>query len=188
MKTFLNKPFLSYLEYYFGMIININKIKTEALLIFCRDLISSYQDAPLIFEIDKNFLQYFTNETNAIAKEINRLLKPNSFYVQNKNHFKIKSVLLAYNEINKITSKYLKTDQPFNPMLFYLSLLTNWFVELGKEKNSKEFIFFNIYPFCELYDQFLFKIQDPNYKVLNFKTMDLAEKIINEFDATIIKF
>lgn len=188
MKRFLNKAFLSSLMYYFGMIININRIKTEAILIFCRDLIFSYQDAPAIFEIEQDFLQYFNDETKVINKEINRLLKPNSFYIQNKNNFKVKAVLNAYNELNRITSKYLQNDQAFNPMLFYLSFLTSWFVELEKEKNSKEFIFFNIYPFCELYDQFLFKIHDSSYKILNLQTMDIAETIINEFNTSIIKF
>ena len=55
------------------------------------------------------------------------------------------------------------------------ALLTTWFKELGYDNSSKEFIFFALYPYGEIYDEFLIKIKDTNYKMLNLRMINIAE-------------
>lgn len=188
MKMDLNNPYFRMCSVEFVMIVNVDKIKTEALLLFCRDLIYSYKDAEIVFDFDSNFIGTINKSTEDFLKEIEKVVRPIEFYIQNKNHFKIKAILSSYTFLNQTISKYFSQNDQFNPSLLYLSLLTNWFSELDKEKNSKEYIFFNLFPFSELYDELLFKIKDNNYKILNLKMIEVSEKIILEFNRYIIKF
>ena len=171
------------------MILNISKIKTEALLLFCKDLILSYQNNlnENSFEIDKDIIDEFNNISNDMLKEISNVTLPNQYYLQNRKHYKIKSILDAYNFINNEISTNLKKNEEFNPSMLYFSLLALWFKELNKESHSKEYIYFILYPYSFVYDKLLVKMQNQDFKRLNVKMIELAEKIIYKFDSYNLK-
>ncbi len=166
------------------MILNISKIKTEALLLFCRDLIISYKDKEEInsYGIDEDIIKSFENIGNDMLKQIINVTFPDSYYLQNKNHFRIKAILNSYNFINNEISKSLNENENFNPSMLYFSLLALWFKELNKESKSKEYIYFIIYPYGQVYDKLLINIKDKDFKELNIKMIELAEKIIQKLD------
>lgn len=170
------------------MIINTDKVKTEALLIFCRDLISSYKDAELIVDVQSSLKQKISIETDLTISQINKVIKPNAFYINNRNNFKIKAIFNCYEFLKHNCETYFHSKELFNPSMLFFSFLTFWFAELEKEKNSKEYIFFNIYPFCEIYDEFLINTKNHKYKILNLKMVEIAENIILAYNQTIIKF
>jgi len=66
--------------------------------------------------------------------------------------------------------------------MLLFSMLLLWFKELGYEYNSKEFIFFSIYPYTEIYDMLLLGIKDTEYKRLNISMLQIAEDVINELN------
>ncbi len=166
------------------MILNLSKIKTESLLLFCRDLILSYKDKDDIekYVMDKDIIEKFNNIGNDMLKQISNVTLPQSYYIQNRKHYRIKAILDGYNFINNEISKSLKQNEEFNPSMLYFSLLAVWFKELNKESRSKEYIYFIIYPYANAYDNFLVEIKDKNFKLLNIKMIELAEKIIYKFD------
>ena len=166
------------------MILNISKIKTEALLLFCKDLILSYQNNlnENSFEIEKEIIEEFNNISNDMLKQISNVTLPNQYYLQNRKHYKIKSILDAYNFINNEISTNLKKNEEFNPSMLYFSLLALWFKELNKESSSKEYIFFLLYPYTNIYDKLLIKIKNPEFKELNIKMIELAELIISKYE------
>ncbi|MFW3328857.1 hypothetical protein ACN9JT_10410, partial [Aliarcobacter butzleri] len=90
--------------------------------------------------------------------------------------------LNGYNFINNEISKNLKENETFNPSMLYFSLLALWFKELNKESTSKEYIYFILYPYFQVYDKFLVNMKDPEFKKLNIKMIELAEKVIYNFD------
>ena len=94
----------------------------------------------------------------------------------------IKAILNGYNFINNEISKNLKENETFNPSMLYFSLLALWFKELNKESTSKEYIYFILYPYFQVYDKFLVNMKDPEFKKLNIKMIELAEKVIYNFD------
>ena len=65
------------------MVINISKIKTEALLLFCKDLILSYKDVEELdsYGLDKNILTEFNNIGLVILDEINKVTFPQDYYL-----------------------------------------------------------------------------------------------------------
>jgi hypothetical protein len=166
------------------MILNLSKIKTESLLLFCKDLILSYKDKDDIekYIMDKEVIEKFNNIGNDMLKQITNITYPQNYYLQNRKHYKIKAILDGYNFINKEISKSLKQNEEFNPSMLYFSLLAVWFKELNKESKSKEYIYFIIYPYANVYDKFLVEIKDKNFKLLNIKMIELAEKVIYKFD------
>lgn len=174
------------LLYYSSMIINISDIKTEALLIFCRDIFASYKDSSLLLEIEPELWGYFQEQNEILLSEINAIIQPNSFYIKGSMAYKNRAIIKYYQHLNNITSSFFKTEQPFNPMLFVISLLTYWFVEYGYEKKSKKYLFFHLFPFVELYDKFLYSVNDTNYKIINITTIDISQKIIEKFNRAII--
>ena len=150
------------------MILNLSKIKTEALLLFCKDLILSYKDNQAkLFEINEDTDEYIQNITNDFLKQIDNVTFPPSHYLQNRKHYRIKAVLTAYNFINSEVSKQIKEGSAFNPAMLYFSMLAVWFKELDKESKSKEFIYFIIYPYANVYDKLLLNIEDEKFKLLN---------------------
>lgn len=171
------------------MILNISKIKTEALLLFCKDLILSYQNDvnKNNFEIDKEIIYEFNNISNDMLKQISNITLPNQYYLQNRKHYRIKSILDSYNFINNEISINLKKNEEFNPSMLYFSLLALWFKELNKESRSKEYIYFILYPYSFVYDKLLVKMQNQDFKRLNVKMIELAEKIIYKFDGYNLK-
>ena len=166
------------------MILNLSKIKTESLLLFCRDLILSYKDKDDIekYVMDKDVIEKFNNIGNDMLKQISNVTLPSNYYIQNRKHYRIKAILDGYNFINNEITKNLKQNEEFNPSMLYFSLLAVWFKELNKESKSKEYIYFIIYPYANAYDKFLIEIKDKDFKLLNIKMIELAEKIIYKFD------
>ena len=166
------------------MILNLSKIKTESLLLFCRDLILSYKDKDDIekYLMDKEVIEKFNNIGNDMLKQISNVTLPSSYYLQNRKHYRINAILDGYNFINKEISENLKENEEFNPSMLYFSLLALWFKELNKESKSKEYIYFILFPYANVYDELLVGIKDKEFKVLNVKMIELAEKIIYKFD------
>ena len=171
------------------MILNVSKTKTESLLLFCKDLILSYKDKIDVndYGVDKDVIEKFNNVGNDMLKQILNVTFPESYYLENRKHYRIKAVLDGYNFINNEVSKNLKQNEEFNPSMLYFSLLALWFKELNKESKSKEYIYFIIYPYANVYDKFLVEIKDKNFKLLNIKMIELAEKVIYRFDSYNLK-
>ena len=166
------------------MILNLSKIKTESLLLFCKDLILSYKDQSDIekYLMDKEVIEKFNNIGNDMLKQISNITYPENYYLENRKHYKIKSILDGYNFINNEISKNLKQNEEFNPSMLYFSLLALWFKELNKESKSKEYIYFILFPYANVYDKFLVEIKDKDFKLLNIKMIELAEEVIYKFD------
>lgn len=166
------------------MILNLSKIKTQSLLLFCKDLILSYKDKEeeSIYNLNSDIFKNFDDISKDMLKEIQKVTFPNKYYLENRSHYRIKAILEAYNFINQEISKSLKKNQPFNPSMLYFSLLAVWFKELNKESRSKEYIYFIIYPYAHTYDKLLLNIKDDEFKKLNIEMLELAEKIIYKLD------
>ena len=166
------------------MILNLSKIKTQSLLLFCKDLILSYKGKDDIekYIIDKYVIEKFNNIGNDMLKQISNVTYPQNYYLENRKHYRIKVVLDGYNFINNEISKNLKQNEEFNPSMLYFSLLALWFKELNKEAKSKEYIYFILYPYSNVYDELLVGIKDKEFKILNIKLIELAEKVIYKFD------
>ncbi len=165
------------------MILNLSKIKTESLLLFCKDLISSYKDKDeIIFEINEDINRYINDISNDMYRQIEKCTFPSEHYIKNRNHYRIKAVLEGYNFINKRVSKELECGKLFNPAMLYFSMLAVWFKELDKESKSKEYIYFTIYPYANVYDKLLVNIKDEKFKRLNIQMIELAEKVVFDLD------
>ena len=165
------------------MILNLSKIKTEALLLFCKDLISSYKDKDEnLFDLNEDIDKYINDISNDMHKQMQNCTFPNEYYIKNKNHYKIKAVLEAYNFINKDLTKELERNKVFNPAMLYFSLLAVWFKELDKESRSKEYIYFTIYPYSNVYDKLLVNVKNEEFKALNISMIELAEKVVYRLD------
>ncbi len=174
------------------MILNLSKIKTEALLLFCKDLIASYIDKEdKLFDVDEQTNNYIDEISNAMYKQMKNVTFPNDYYMQNRKHYRIKAVLEAYNFINKELTREFEqnenTGKVFNPAMLYFSLLAVWFKELDKESKSKEYIYFTIYPYANVYDKLLVNIKDEEFKKLNISMIEIAEKIIYKLDRVSFK-
>ena len=72
----------------------------------------------------------------------------------------------------------MKNNTKFNPAMLCFSLLSTWFAELGHEIKSKEFLFFTIYPYGEIYDILLLNNKNIDYKRLNISMINVAEETI----------
>jgi len=161
------------------MILNLSKIKTEALLLFCKDLIHSYiNERQNTFDISEDILSFMNKTSNEMLVQLEYMTYPNDYYLKNAKNFKIKAVLAAYNLINKEVGKALKKEKEFNPSMLYFSLLAMWFKELNHEARSKEYMYFIIYPYSRVYDKLLLNIKDENFKNLNISMLEVAEKVI----------
>ncbi|NQY95448.1 MAG: hypothetical protein HRT43_14875 [Campylobacteraceae bacterium] len=165
------------------MILNTSKIKTEALLLFCKDIILSYKDKEdAYFNVNDEVKSYVNGVTDDFLKQLHISTRPNDFYLRQKNNSKIKAILEAYNFLNKNLSLELQNVKTFNPSMLYLSLMATWFAELSKESKSKEFIYFSMYPYADIYDKLLINVKDTNFKALNINMIDIAETIIFRLD------
>lgn len=165
------------------MILNLSKIKTEALLLFCKDLISSYKEKDeKIFNIDDDINKYINDISDDMYKQMQNCTFPNEYYMKNRKHYRIKAVLDGYNFINKELTHELEKGKVFNPAMLYFSLLAVWFKELDKESRSKEYIYFIIYPYANVYDKLLLNIKDEEFKSLNIAMMEVAEKVVYKLD------
>ena len=70
--------------------------------------------------------------------------------------------------------------------MLYFSLLNLWFKELEKENKSKEFIYFLLYPYENVYDKLLIGIKNIEYKAMNIKMIELAEKIVYKYEKIVL--
>lgn len=165
------------------MIINLSKIKTEALLLFCKDLINSYiNEVNTHYKISKDLNTYINNLSKEFLVQVTNCTYPNEYYLKNSNNYRVKVVLKSYNYINELISKEMKELKEFNPSMLFISLLALWFKELNKESKSKEYIFFILYPYTYIYDKLLVNINDKEFKDLNIRMIEVAEKVILKLD------
>lgn len=161
------------------MIINSSKVKTEALLLFCRDLIDSYKDNQNeIFDLSCEIKNFVKIRISQLYKAINNTVQDIDYYLRNKQVSRIYMILKTYEYINKSITKLMKKNMKFNPTMLCFALLSTWFAELGKEHDSKEFLFFTIYPYTEIYDKLLLNINDTEYKNLNISMINVAESAV----------
>ncbi|MGE3299125.1 hypothetical protein [Arcobacter ellisii] len=153
-------------------------------MLFCKDLILSYKDRVDVndYGMDKEVIEKFNNIGNDMLKQILNVTFPQNYYLQNRKHYRIKAVLDGYNFINDEISKNLKENEAFNPSMLYFSLLAVWFKELNKESRSKEYIYFLLYPYSQVYDKLLIEIKNKEFRALNIKMIELAENVIYKFD------
>lgn len=170
------------------MILNISKIKTEAILLFCKDLILAYKsETKNTFNINPDIDKSMIEIADDMLKQINRITRDQKYYLENRKHYRIKEILKSYNFINKELSKELKNGSVFNPSMLYFALLATWFKELNKESSSKEYIYFLLYPYSNVYDKLLLNINDNKFKVLNILMIEIAERVIYKLDKTSYK-
>ena len=167
------------------MILNLSKIKTESLLLFCKDLILSYKDKKDFntFDVNNSSINKFNEISIDMLKQISNVTVSNDYYLKNRKHYKVKAILNAYNFINEEISKCLKEKEEFNPSMLYFALLAVWFKELNKESRSKEYIYFILYPYANVYDKLLVGIKNLEFKKMNIAMIELAERIIYKLDA-----
>lgn len=161
------------------MVINTSKIKTEALLLFCRDLIESYKDgASEVFDIDGEIKDFIDKRSSDLLNAINVSVQPIPYYLRNTRVSRIALILKTYEHINKTISQALHEGDRFNPSMLCFAFLSTWFAELEMCKGDKEYIYFNIYPYGEIYDKLLLNIEDLEYKKLNISMLNIAETTI----------
>jgi len=161
------------------MIVNSSKVKTEALLLFCRDLIDSYQgNKDELFDIADDLKEFIDNRISQLYKAINISCQPIDYYIRNKKVSRILMILKAYEYINKNITKILKKDARFNPTMLCFTLLSTWFAELEKENNSTEFLFFSMYPYSEIYDKLLLNLDNIEYRDLSILMLNISEDTI----------
>lgn len=161
------------------MIINSSKVKSEALLLFCRELILSYKsNDDNIFDISPDIKNFIDEQTQQLCKAINVVIQPNDYYMRNMRVSRIAIIVKTHESINKNISKEFSKGEQFNPAMLCFALLSTWFAELSITEDDKEFLYFNIYPYSEIYDKLLLNINDTKYKQLNIKMLQIAEKTI----------
>jgi len=68
------------------MIINPLKIKSEAILLFCRDLIDSYKGSSSdeLFQIDPEIKKYIDEQIEQLTRAINIACQPIDYYNRNQ--------------------------------------------------------------------------------------------------------
>ncbi len=161
------------------MIINSSKVKSEALLLFCRKLIDTYQNSnDELFNISENIKDFVDDQIKKLQKAINVSIQPNEYYIRNQKVSRISIILKTYDYISKNISKNMKNGDKFNPTMLCFSLLSTWFAELGNGKNDKEYLYFTLYPYSEIYDKLLLNIENTEYKNLNILMLNIAEDTI----------
>ena len=158
------------------MIINLSSVKTEALLLFCRDLIDAYENnSNEIYDIDNSTKEFISLNIKDLKKAINVVLQDNKYYIKNAKVTRIKIILSYYNQINSLITNALEKNREFNPSMLCFSLLATWFKELSHQEKSKEFLYFTLYPYGEIFDILIVKQNNKQYKRLNIKMIEIAE-------------
>jgi hypothetical protein len=163
------------------MVLNLSKIKTEALLLICKDLILQYQNSDEnIYGVDDSTISMINYTTQNILQAIDSTIHPHKYYIKNARNSRIKAIITSYEFISKRLGKSLKEGEPFNPAMLYFALLSTWFAELEHEKTSKEYIYFTLYPYAQIYDTLLINQKNIQYKALNISMINIAEDIISQ--------
>jgi hypothetical protein len=166
------------------MILNLSKIKTEALLLFCKDIIQTYKDSNTEpFELDVETKKHITQKVDELLKALNSATKPHEFYIQNaQKSFHIQAIIKSYEFLNEQLNRALKKEHLFSPTMLCFSLLASWFAELQKESKSKEYIYFIIYPYALIYDELLVHTHNKAFKALNTSMIEVAERVILSYE------
>jgi hypothetical protein len=163
------------------MIINSSKVKSEALLLFCRELILSYENSDdSIFNISQDIKDFIDEQVKHLYKAINIAIQPNDYYIRNTRVTRIAIIIKTYEHINNNISKKFAKGDIFNPAMLCFALLSTWFAELSITEDDKEFLYFNIYPYSEIYDKLLLNIGDMQYKQVNLTMLNIAEDTITK--------
>lgn len=161
------------------MIIDMSSVKTEALLLFCRDLIDSYKNnTDDIYNINSNVKDFIQKNTIDLKNAINVVVQDNKYYIKNIKVSRIKIIVSFYNMINEVISKHLQNNARFNPAMLCFSLLATWFKELEHQDHSKEYLYFNLYPYGDIFDLLIVKNTNNDYKMLNISMVQLAEDVM----------
>ena len=161
------------------MIIDMSSVKTEALLLFCRDLINSYKNnTDDIYNIDSNIKEFINKNIQDLQKAIDVVVQDNDYYIKNIKVSRIKIIISFYNMINKTITNYLQNSARFNPAMLCFSLLATWFKELEHQGHSKEFLYFNLYPYGDIFDLLIVKTNNKEYKNLNITMVEIAEDVM----------
>ncbi|HIP13366.1 MAG TPA: hypothetical protein EYG97_02175 [Arcobacter sp.] len=167
------------------MVINISSVKTEALLLFCRDMIASYENSNEdIFSTSSELKLFIKEHIHDLKKAINVVVQPSEYYIRNIKVNRIKYIVNNYNDINKSISTHLSANPSFNPSMLCFALLATWFKELEHETTSKEFIYFGLYPYGEIYDKLIIQVTNQEYKSLNVKMIQIAEDVMLQLNRT----
>jgi hypothetical protein len=153
------------------MIIDMSSVKTEALLLFCRDLIASYKN-------DDEDSVTIHNHINDLNKALNVVLQENEYYITHINVSRIKIIVSFYNMINNTINEHLLNKNRFNPSMLCFSLLATWFKELEHQGDSKEYLYFNLYPYGDIFDICIVNNSDTEYKLLNISMIQIAEDVM----------
>ncbi len=157
----------------------MSSVKTEALLLFCRDLINTYKDdKDNLNNISVEKKDFVEKKIYDINKAINVLVQKNKYYINNYKVSRIKIIVKYYNFINKAISHCLKTNTQFSPAMLCFSLLASWFKELEHENQSKEYIFFNLFAYNEVFDELIIKVDSKELKNLNINMIVIAEEVM----------
>jgi hypothetical protein len=164
------------------MIVNISKIKTEALLLLSKELIKSYiyKDEKIFF-VDETTTKFIEDRTYDIYTNIIKTIHKDEAYTTGSN-VHARFVMKYFDFLNKQITKELKMGEPFNPSVLLFSMLATWFLELGHESKSKEYLYFSLFTYGEIYDLMFVNTQDVAYKAMNIKMVDIAERIIYKYD------
>ena len=161
------------------MIINLSKVKSEALLLLCRDLIDNYKtNNDQIFNISLDIQVYIDKQIEQLYKAINVSIQPKDYYIRNQKVSRINFILKIYNNINNNISKQFKKGDKFNPAMLCFALLSTWFAEFSMAIDEKEYLYFTLYPYSEIYDKLLLNLDDTEYKQLNIFMINIAETTI----------
>lgn len=161
------------------MIINSSKVKSEALLLFCRELIKSYKDSKdELFHLPEETKEFINTQSIHLHKAINVSIQPKEYYLRNQKVSRIGIILRTYEFLNKNVSRKLKNGDKFNPAMLCFSLLSTWFAELSIGEEDKEYLYFCLYPYGEIYDTLLINLEDNEYKKLNMFMLNIAEDTV----------
>lgn len=166
------------------MIINSSKVKSEAILLFCRDLIDSYNSKDdMAFELNSELVSFINIRTSQLLKALNNTVQPIDYYIRNSKVSRISLIVKSYAFIEKQISKQLKEGSVFNPFMLCFSLLSTWFAELGKCNGVKEFIYYSIYPYSEVFDNLVVTNKNIEYKNMSINMINIAEQTIFKLDS-----
>ncbi len=159
------------------MIINSSKVKTEALLLLCRDIIESYNTNENIFNVPCETIEFINQKMNDLLKALNTVLQPNDYYIRNYKVSRIHIILKTHKYLQNTLSKYFKNGDKFDPAMLCFALLSTWFAELN-HGDFKEFLYFKIYPYSEVYDKLLLNIDNTQFRELNIAMLNIAEHTV----------
>ena len=159
------------------MIINSSKIKTEALLLLCRDIIESYNSSDNIFDVPCETFEFINKKIIDLHKALNTILQPNDYYIRNQKVSRINLILKTHKYLKITLSKHFKNGDKFDPAMLCFALLSTWFAELA-HGDFKEFLYFKIYPYSEVYDKLLLNIVNNQFRELNISMLNIAENTV----------